>query len=134
MPHVAPKGTFWAAENDRVGFVHIRSPHTVRNLRSRPRVTVSVTDIFQRRALILTGTARVVQPESSPDEFAGLAESFVEARGPFPANARAIVVVDDVKVQRVTSPAYDNGATIEEVERVWRRHYERARPTPSSSR
>lgn len=90
-PHVSPKGTFWAINESSAGFVHIRSGRTVRNLTSRPEVTVSVTDIFQRRGLILTGLAQVVAASPDADEFAELRESFIAARGPFPRDRKSVV-------------------------------------------
>jgi uncharacterized protein len=118
-PNVSPKGTLTVWDEDHLVFLDIRSPRTVANLRERPAVEVNVVDPFARRGYRFKGTGTVLVD----------GELFEEALARYRANGLGDYRVHHVvliKVERaapVTSPAYDIGATEEELRERFRIYY-----------
>ena len=56
------KATFVVLDDATIGFGDIRSPGTLRNLRSKPAVEVNFVDPFVRKGYRFVGTAAVVEP------------------------------------------------------------------------
>src|SRR5687767_4357475 len=116
-PNLSPKGTTAVWDGDHLVFAHIHSPGTVANLRSNPAIEMTVVDQLVRKRYRFKGTAAV---ETDGDVFErGI--GFYEARGTPKARERikAIVIVAVERALPVTSPAYDLGATEDELREQW---------------
>jgi predicted pyridoxine 5'-phosphate oxidase superfamily flavin-nucleotide-binding protein len=105
-------------DDDHLVFADLRSPGTVANLRSNPSIEVNVVDQLVRKGYRLKGTA-AVHTEGAAFE-RGI--QFYEARGLERARERihSIVVVAVERALPVTSPAYDLGATEDELRAIYR--------------
>ena len=117
-PNLSPKGTIAVWDDDHLVFADLRSPGTVENLRSNPRVEVNVVDQLTRKGYRLEGVA-VVHTEGA--EFERGVQRY-EARGLERARDRihSIVVIEVARALPVTSPAYDVGATEDELRAIYR--------------
>ncbi len=117
-PNLSPKGTIAVWDDDHLVFADLRSPGTVENLLANPRVDVNVVDQLVRKGYRLEGTATV---HTDGDDFERGVQ-FYEARGLERARERihSIVIIAVERVQRITSPAYDMGATEDELRSIYR--------------
>jgi uncharacterized protein len=117
-PNLSPKGTIAVWDDDHLVFADLRSPGTVENLRSNPRVDVNVVDQLTRKGYRFEGTAVV---HTGGHEFERGVQRY-EARGLAQARERihSIVVIAVERASPVTSPAYDLGATEDELRAVYR--------------
>jgi uncharacterized protein len=117
-PNLSPKGTVAVWDDDHLVFADLRSPGTVANLRANPSVDVNVVDQLTRKGYRLKGTA-VVHTEGAEFE---RGVQFYERRGLEQARERihSIVVVAVERASAVTSPAYDMGATEDELRAIYR--------------
>lgn len=118
-PNLSPKGTIAVWDDDHLVFADLRSPGTVANLAANPAIEVNVVDQLTRKGYRFKGTAAV---HTEGDVFErGI--SFYDARGTVNARERirAIVIVGVEHALPVTSPAYDLGATEEELRAVYLR-------------
>lgn len=115
--NLSPKGTTAVWDDDHLVFAHIYSPGTVANLRSNPSIEINVVDQLVRKGYRFKGTAIV---HTDGDVFER-GVRFYEARGTPKAQERirAIVVVAVERALSVTSPAYDLGATEDELRELW---------------
>lgn len=101
-PNLSPKGTVAVWDERQLVFADIRSPNTIRNLRSRPVVEISVIDLMSRKGYRFTGTARIVE---AGDELVSITRWY-RARG-VDSPIRRAVLVQVRRVASETSPAYD---------------------------
>jgi len=124
-PNLSPKGTFAVVDAATVAFAEIRSPGTLRNLAANPAVEVNFVDPFTRRGCRLFGTARIVK--RSEAGFDGLLQLFAD-HGSLMARTRAIVLVAVSRALPLSSPAYDDGATEEELRRLWTGRFRALQP------
>jgi predicted pyridoxine 5'-phosphate oxidase superfamily flavin-nucleotide-binding protein len=117
-PNLSPKGTIAVWDDGHLVFCDLRSPGTVSNLRTNPSVEVNVVDQLVRKGYRFKGTA-VVHTEG--DEFER-GVHFYEQRGLERARERihSIVVIAVTRALPVTSPAYDTGATEDELRAIYR--------------
>jgi uncharacterized protein len=117
-PNLSPKGTIAVWDEDHLVFADLRSPGTVENLRANPRVDVNVVDQLVRKGYRLEGTATV---HTDGEDFERGVQ-FYEQRGLARARERihSIVVIAVERASPVTSPAYDLGATEDELRAVYR--------------
>jgi len=117
-PNLSPKGTIAVWDDDHLVFADLRSPGTIENLGWNPRVEVNVVDQLSRKGYRLEGSA-VVHTEGA--EFDRGIE-FYERRGLASARERirSIVVIAVERAAPVTSPAYDLGATEDELRAIHR--------------
>ena len=106
-PNLSPKGTIAVWDDDHLVFADIRSPQTVANLRSNPSVEINVVDQLVRKGFRFKGTAVV----STAGDLFERGIEFYDAR----RRIRSIVIVAVETAQAVTSPAYDRGATENEL-------------------
>jgi predicted pyridoxine 5'-phosphate oxidase superfamily flavin-nucleotide-binding protein len=122
-PNVSPKGTFIVLSDTMIAFGEIRSPGTIRNLRTNPRVEVNFVDPFVRKGYRFAGTADVVERGNAA--FDTLLARFRSALAP---RMRAIVRISVTKALPLTSPAYDDGATEAELRRSWTARFRKLQP------
>jgi predicted pyridoxine 5'-phosphate oxidase superfamily flavin-nucleotide-binding protein len=129
-PNLSPKGTTVVWNDDHLVFADIHSPGTVSNLRSNPAVEINVVDPVIRKGYRFKGTARVLGDGALFDEII----AFLRKRG-VSSPIKHIVVVKVERAVPLVSPAYDGGATEEEVRRRWQEYWrsiDRADSTPPS--
>ncbi|MEM7021321.1 MAG: pyridoxamine 5'-phosphate oxidase family protein [Pseudomonadota bacterium] len=123
VPNLSPKGTFVVLGEDTIGFGEIRSPGTLRNLKTNPLVEVNFVDPFARKGYRFAGTARVIgRGEPSFDDLLG------RFRGELADRFRAIVTITVTKALPLTSPAYDEGKTEAELRQSWTTRYRELQP------
>jgi len=117
-PNLSPKGTIAVWDDDHLVFADLRSPGTVSNLRSNPAVDVNVVDQLSRRGYRFEGTATVHTEGAEFDR----GVEFYERRGLERARDRihSVVVIAVERASPVTSPAYDLGATEDELRAIYR--------------
>jgi len=107
-PSVSPKATFSILDDNTLIFGNIRSPGTVKNLRSNPAIEICFTDVVTRQAVRVTGKAETIPVASAPDNYREKFES--EWRGAAP-HVSAYIKVDIAATEYILSPGYDRGRT-----------------------
>ena len=60
-PAVSPKATFVILDDQTLAFGNLRSPGTLANLRQRPAVEVCFIDVILRKAVRVTGSAKIIK-------------------------------------------------------------------------
>jgi predicted pyridoxine 5'-phosphate oxidase superfamily flavin-nucleotide-binding protein len=120
-PNVSPKGTLTVWDDDRLVFADIRSPGTIANLRHNPAVEVNVVDHFARKGYRFKGTAAVHTEGTLFEEVSALYQRLGILDTP--RVIRAVVLIRVERALPLTSPAYDWGATEEELRRRFERYY-----------
>jgi predicted pyridoxine 5'-phosphate oxidase superfamily flavin-nucleotide-binding protein len=113
-PNLAPKGTTTVWDEDHLVFADIHSPDTVNNLRTNPSIEINVVDVFTRKGYRLKGEARII---SEGPLFKAMIDSYGENAKKYTINNFVLVRVD--RVIEITSPAYDTGATTDEIRKKW---------------
>ena len=68
FPNVSPKEVFTWHDDNIFLIAHIASPNSVRNIRSNPKVCVSLVDVFVQKGYKIKGTARVIEKTDSEFE------------------------------------------------------------------
>ncbi len=115
-PSVSPKGTFIAIDENTIAYGDIRSPGSTQNLREDRRVEVAFVDPIVRRGFRARGTAEIV--EKGSDAFDVLRPRF-DRWGDLSKRIQRIVVITVSKALPLETPAYDDGATEEELRAAW---------------
>ena len=115
-PAVSPKATFAVLDDRTLAFGNIRSEGTIKNVRQNPNVEVNFIDVFHRTAARIAGTARYVPREDA--EFTTLLSAF-EKWSSLGERMQGFVVVAVDSAEFVTSPAYDTGATSDDLAEQW---------------
>ena len=113
-PNLSPKGSARVWDDDHLLFADIRSPNTIRNLEQRPATEINVVDPVSRKGYRFRGIAEVLRSGVVYDR----ALAYLRARG-VEAPIKAIVMVRVNQASAVISPAYDTGASEEEVRKKW---------------
>lgn len=107
-PTVSPKATFVVVDEKTLAFGNIRSPRTLANLRGNPATEVCFTDIVTRKAVRVTGTAKIVRQREASSELQDLFETEWKDVTPLMS---AFVIIDVAAAELILSPAYDRGMT-----------------------
>jgi predicted pyridoxine 5'-phosphate oxidase superfamily flavin-nucleotide-binding protein len=116
-PNLSPKGTTTVYDDEHLMFADIRSPQTVANLRTNPEIEVNVVDPIRRRGYRFRGRAVVHEAGATYERgLAILAERDYNADR---TRIKAIVLIGVEEAEELRSPAYDTGATEQEVARPW---------------
>ena len=118
-PNLSPKGTTAVWDDDHLVFANIRSAGTLANLRQNPNVEVNVVDPFVRKGYRFKGVADILESGALYDK----AIAFYKQRGSRIDCIREIVLVRVHSAQPLDSPAYDLGASEDEVRARWELHY-----------
>lgn len=114
-PSVSPKATFVVLNESRIAFGNMRSPRTLQNLRRNPAIEICFTDILSRRAVRVSGTAKMVA-KAQADET--LDTAFAEQWGLYQPHIEPYVVIDVKAAEMIISPAYDRGLTEAELRKT----------------
>jgi predicted pyridoxine 5'-phosphate oxidase superfamily flavin-nucleotide-binding protein len=117
-PNLSPKGTMSVWDEDHLVFADIRSPGTVRNLRHNPAIEINVVDPIVRKGYRFKGKGSIVE---EGELFDAIVAFYRRAGSTSPI--RAVVLVHVEHALTLTSPAYDAGATEDEVRARWATHY-----------
>ena len=107
-PSVSTKATFVVVDPTTIAFGNIRSPGTITNLMQRPAIEICFTDVLARKALRVTGTAKVTRKSDAP---AAVTAAFDAAWADYLDRMSSFVVIEVTAVEEILSPAYDHGAT-----------------------
>lgn len=114
-PNLSPKGTTTVWDDDHLTFADIHSPGTVANLRQNPAVEINVVDPVVRKGYRFKGKGTVFTEGPRFDEML----AFYRNRGVV-SPICSIVLVRVERALPLISPAYDGGATEDEVRARWR--------------
>lgn len=120
-PNLSPKATMLVLDDEHIAFGDIRSPNTIGNLRDRPAVEINFVDVFSRKGYRFKGEARHVA--SGSDEFTRLVPGFEAIWGDLCTRFRGVVVVKVTRAAPLISPAYDMGATEEDLRAQWKAYF-----------
>ena len=112
---VSPKATFVVVDDTTIAYGDIRSPGTRRNIQARPQVEVVFLDVLRRKAVRVRGEAEVVQKS---DADAAMKAAFDEVWADFLDGMSVFVRIKLTSAKLILSPAYDRGATEEELKRA----------------
>ena len=118
-PNLSPKGTLAVLDDAHLVFGDIRSPRTIANLRHNPALEINVVDPISRKGYRFRGRATLVEGGPRFEEIL----AFYRARGSTNP-MHAFVVIDVERAEPVISPAYDDGASENEVRDNWRHRYQ----------
>jgi predicted pyridoxine 5'-phosphate oxidase superfamily flavin-nucleotide-binding protein len=122
-PSLSPKGSFAVLDDTTLAFGDIRSPGTVGNLAAEPRVEVNFVDPFSRRGYRFAGTAAVVRRGE-----AGFDNLLERLKSSLAARVRAVVVITVTRAAPLTSPAYDDGQSEDQLRRTWTARFRAQQP------
>jgi predicted pyridoxine 5'-phosphate oxidase superfamily flavin-nucleotide-binding protein len=114
-PNLSPKGTTAVWDEENLVFAHLHSPQTVANIEAGNAVVeINVVDPIVRKGYRFKGPATVHR--DGPVFESGL--RFYEQRSGLERHRiEAIVVIRVEQAAALTSPAYDDGSTEDDVER-----------------
>ena len=112
---VSPKATFVVVDDTTIAYGDIRSPGTRRNIQARPQVEVVFLDVLRRKAVRVSGEAEVVQKSDADPK---MKAAFDEVWADFLDGMSAFVRIKLTSAKLILSPAYDRGATEEELKRA----------------
>jgi uncharacterized protein len=118
--NLSPKGTLRVLDDEHLVFLDLRSPGTMRNLESNPSVEVNVVDPILRKGYRFKGSARTV---AVGEELDGILDFYGRKTEAERRRVRAAVVIEVTDAAPLISPAYDLGASEEEVAARWRQHH-----------
>lgn len=129
-PNVSPKGTLAVWDGNHLVFADIRSPATIANLRTNPAIEINVVDVFDRMGFRFKGTAQVIESGPLFDDVMAMYRdgSFHDPLRDAERRVRCFVLVRVEQVRSLVSPAYDDGATVEEVTREWTAYWRKQYP------
>jgi uncharacterized protein len=117
-PNLSRKGTTAVWDDDHLVFADIRSPGSVSNIRHNPAVEINVVDPVLRKGYRFKGSARVLGDGALFDEIL----AFFRKRG-VSSPIKHVVVIQVERALPVVSPAYDSGATEEEIRSRWQDYW-----------
>ncbi|MET0325386.1 MAG: pyridoxamine 5'-phosphate oxidase family protein [Ilumatobacteraceae bacterium] len=120
-PNLSPKGTTVVWDDEHLMFADIVSPGTVANLAANPNVEINVVDPIVRKGYRFKGIAAVHRDGEGFER--GLEVLREHGSTIVREKVRSIVVVEVTAAAAVVSPAYDTGATEDEITSRWLRHH-----------
>jgi predicted pyridoxine 5'-phosphate oxidase superfamily flavin-nucleotide-binding protein len=134
-PNLSPKGTTTVWDDDHLVFAHIYSPNTVENLRHNPAIEINVVDAVRRKGYRFKGTAEILTGGPVYDQIMAMyrGEGGHDPLRDADRRVRALVLVTVERALPLVSPAYDDGATEEQVSAVWERYWDELRQRTRSS-
>jgi predicted pyridoxine 5'-phosphate oxidase superfamily flavin-nucleotide-binding protein len=124
-PNLSPKGTFAVLDDERLGYIDLRSPGTGRNIAAGSAVEVNFVDPFSRKGFRFFGRAVVLKP-GEPDCQALF--SRIERWSHLGERMRALVAITVERAGPLISPAYDQGADEASQRRQWAEYFRAQQP------
>jgi uncharacterized protein len=124
-PNLSPKGTTTVWDDTHLVFAHIYSPGTVENLRHNPAVEINVVDVVTRKGYRFKGTGQLL---TDGPVFERIMAMYRGADGhdrlrDADRRVQAVVLVRVERALPLVSPAYDDGATQQEVAAHWEQYW-----------
>ncbi len=102
-PNVSPKEVFAVYENRSIIIANIASPQSVKNIRTNPKVCLSVIDILVQKGYQLKGTASIIS--KNEDDFADMAAQLLKlTAGKFPFSE--IIKIEVTHSKPIIAPKY----------------------------
>jgi hypothetical protein len=118
-PNLSPKGTTTVWDDDHLVFADICSPGTIENLRANPVLEINVVGQVVRKGYRFKGRAEILAEGPLLEQIL----AFYRQRGTS-SPIRHIVLVSVERALPLISPAYDLGATEDEVRRRWQDYWD----------
>ena len=118
-PNISPKGTIIGWSKNQLAFADIRSPDTMKNLKTNPNVEINVIDPLLRKGFLFKGFAKIISDTPLYDE---ILKHYRDSGIKSPINS--IVLVNVTEISNVTSPLYDMGIKEDEIKSKWKKHFE----------
>ncbi|MEM8972329.1 MAG: pyridoxamine 5'-phosphate oxidase family protein [Pseudomonadota bacterium] len=112
---VSPKATFVVVDEATIAYGDIRSPATRRNILARSQVEVVFLDVLHRKAVRVRGNAEVVDKADADPK---MQAAFNEVWADFLDGMSAFVRIKLSSAKLILSPAYDRGATEEQLKQA----------------
>ncbi|MEM9472246.1 MAG: pyridoxamine 5'-phosphate oxidase family protein [Pseudomonadota bacterium] len=109
---VSPKATFVVVDDRTIACGNIRSPGTVGNLRRNAACEICFLDPLTRKAVRVAGNGTVISKAVASNELTGVFEQYW---GDFLQHMTGFMVFDLTSAELILSPAYDLGATEQEL-------------------
>ena len=126
-PNLSPKGTLTVWDDDHLVFADIRSPATLRNLRTNPSVELNVVDPIGRKGYRFKGKGTVVDHGPLRDDIRDFyASRWIDTgRIVGELELRSFVLIKVEEALPLVSPSYDDPkATEDEIRAVWWEHFQ----------
>jgi predicted pyridoxine 5'-phosphate oxidase superfamily flavin-nucleotide-binding protein len=120
-PNLSPKGTTAVYDDEHLMFAELRSPQTLANLESNPAIEVNMVDPIVRKGWRFKGTAEVRHDPETRERALAIYER--EGYTVYPDRIGAIVLIKVESVRELTSPAYDDGSSEQDVAGWWAERY-----------
>jgi hypothetical protein len=121
-PNLSPKGTTAVWDDDHLVFADVRSPQTIKNLKTNPAIEINIVDPMVRKGYRFKGKAECVSEGAQFDDIV----AFFRRRGS-KSVIKHVVLMTVEKAAPLISPAYDLGDTEAEISSRWQKHYEHLR-------
>jgi uncharacterized protein len=122
-PNLSPKGTTAVWDDDHLIFADLRSPNTIRNLRTNPAIEINVVDPLVRKGYRFKGTATVHEGDEVVEKALELYVSL--GLSDYGERVKHVVKVKVERALELTSPIYDLGHTEAEVRARYADHFRR---------
>jgi uncharacterized protein len=121
-PSLSPKATFLAYGDDKIMFGEMRSPTTVKNIAANPMVEVNFVDVLARKGFRCKGPA--VFHAHGTAAFDDCLAEFAKVRDASLLDMfNGIVVIDLETAAPLISPAYEVGATEDDLRAAFKEIY-----------
>ena len=119
IPNISPKGTIIGWSKNQLAFANIRSPDTMKNLKTNPNVEINVIDPLLRKGFLFKGLAKIIQDTPLFHEIL----NYYRNNG-IKSPINSIVLVNVTDISEVTSPLYDLGIGENEIKSKWKKHFD----------
>jgi uncharacterized protein len=120
-PNLSPKGTTAVYDPEHLMFAELRSPQTLANLEANPSIEVNMVDPIVRKGWRFKGKAAVRRDSEVRERALEIYER--EGYTVYPERIGAIVLIRVESVRELTSPAYDDGSSEQDVAGWWAERY-----------
>lgn len=109
---VSPKATFVVVDDRTIACGNIRSPGTAANLRRSPACEICFLDPLTRKAVRVSANGTMIGKAVASNELTGIFEQYWADYLP---HMTGFMVFDLISAELILSPAYNHGATEEEL-------------------
>ncbi len=113
-PNLSPKGTIFVWDDSHLIFANIRSPQTMKNLQSNPKLEINVIDPVLRRGYRFKGTGKILKQNDLYEKII----LFYKNLG-IKSDILGLVLVSVVHVSVIVSPLYDLGFSEQQIRKIW---------------
>lgn len=120
-PNLSPKGTTAVFDSEHLMFAELRSPQTLANLEANPAIEVNMVDPIVRKGWRFKGNAEIRRDPEARERALAIYEH--EGYTVYPERIGAIVLIKVESVVELTSPAYDDGSSEQDVAAWWAERY-----------